>query len=231
MKTIGLIGGISWESTATYYRAINELTRERLGGLHSAPCLLWSFDFHEIETRQQSGEWAKLTRLMIAAAKRLAGGGADFLLICANTMHRMADEVEVAVDVPLLHIADATGGVVRATGLHTVGLLGTRYTMEQDFYCGRLEERHGLRVITPVESDRQIVHDVIYQELCTGHVTDASREQYRAIIQRLVDAGAEGVILGCTEIGILIGPDDSPVPLFDTTHIHAAAAVEFALTE
>ena len=231
MKTIGLIGGISWESTATYYRVINETVRARLGGLHAAQCLLWSFDFAEVEERQQRGAWAELTEMMIAAARRLEAGGADFALICANTMHRMADEVEAALGIPLMHIADATAEAIRAAGLRKVGLLGTRYTMEQDFYRARLQQRHGLEVLIPNEADRRTVHDVIYHELCAGIVTDEARDRYRAIIGRLNAAGAEGIVLGCTEIGMLIGPADSATPLFDTARIHAEAAVEFALAQ
>jgi len=230
MKTIGLIGGMSWESTVPYYRIINETVRAKLGGLHSARCVLWSFDFEEIEELQHRGDWDELTRQMVHAARAVARAGADFLVICTNTMHKMADDVQAAVDIPLLHIADAAAGAIRAAGLNKIGLLATRFTMEEDFYKGRLREKHGLDVLIPDEADREVVHEVIYNELCAGHVNERSRQKYRAIIQRLTEAGAQGVILGCTEIGLLVRPEDSPVPLFDTTPIHARAAVEFALT-
>ncbi|MBU0618363.1 MAG: aspartate/glutamate racemase family protein [Planctomycetes bacterium] len=230
MKTIGLIGGMSWESTVPYYRIINETVRAKLGGLHSARCVLWSFDFQEIETLQHRANWDELTRRMVDAAKAIERAGAEFLVICTNTMHKMADEVEAAVGIPLLHIADATAGAIRAAGLSKVGLLATRFTMEESFYKGRLSEKHGLEVIIPEEDDREVVHEVIYSELCAGHVNEQSRKKFRAIIGRLVDSGTQGIILGCTEIGLLIRPEDSPVPLFDTTAIHAQAAVEFALS-
>jgi len=229
MKTIGLIGGMSWESTVPYYRIINETVRAKLGGLHSARCVLWSFDFEEIEQLQHRGDWNELTRQMVDAARAIERAGADFLVICTNTMHKMADDVQAAVDIPLLHIADATADAIRAAGLSKIGLLATRFTMEEDFYKGRLREKHGLDVLIPDEADREVVHEVIYNELCAGHVNEQSRQKYRAIIQRLTEAGAQGVILGCTEIGLLVRPEDSPIPLFDTTPIHARAAVEFAL--
>ena len=230
MRTIGLIGGMSWESTVPYYRIINETVRARLGGLHSARCVLWSFDFQEIETLQHRGNWDELTRRMVDAAKAVERAGAEFLVICTNTMHKMADEVEAAVGIPLLHIADATAGAIRAAGLSKVGLLATRFTMEENFYTGRLSEKHGLEVIIPEQDDREVIHEVIYSELCAGRVNEQSRKKYRAIIGRLVDSGTQGIILGCTEIGLLVRPEDSPVPLFDTTAIHAQAAVEFALS-
>ncbi len=229
MKTIGLIGGLSWESSVTYYRVINEHVGRRLGGLHSARCLLWSFDFDDIENLQRDGRWDEATRLMIAAGRALQGGGADFLVICANTMHRMADEVQTAVGLPLLHIADATAGRIKAAGLRHVGLLGTRFTMEQDFYRGRLIARHGLEVSVPAEADRRFVHDVIYGELCRGVVSAAARARFRVILGDLAAAGCGGTILGCTELGLLITPEDSPVPLFDTAVIHAEAAAELSL--
>jgi aspartate racemase len=229
MKTIGLIGGMSWESSATYYRVINAYVARRLGGLHSAACLLWSFDFDEIHRFQQEGRWDEATLRMIDAAAALRRAGADFLVICANTMHKMADEVQAASGLPLLHIADATAQRIKAAGLHHVGLLGTRFTMEQDFYRGRLVERHGLGVSIPGEADRQFVHDVIFNELCRGLVVDASRQRCRAIFRDLTDVGCAGIILGCTELGLLITPDDSPVPLFDTAIIHAEAAAATAL--
>jgi aspartate racemase len=231
MKTIGLIGGMSWESTVPYYRIINETVRVRLGGLHSARCVLWSFDFHEIETLQHRGEWEELTRRMVDAARAIERAGADFVIICTNTMHKMAAAVEAAIGVPLLHIADATADAIRAAGLNKVGLLATRFTMEQDFYKGRLSEKHGLDVLIPDEADRKVVHAVIYNELCAGCVSAESRRKYHAIIGRLADAGAQGIILGCTEIGLLVSPKDSPVPLFDTTPIHAQAAAELALSQ
>ncbi|WP_348771428.1 aspartate/glutamate racemase family protein [Azospirillum sp. SYSU D00513] len=230
-KVIGLIGGMSWESSAEYYRIINERVRDRLGGLRSARCLMWSFDFAEIEALQHAGRWDDATALMIEAAQRLERGGADFLLICTNTMHRMADSVQAAITLPLLHIADPTAERIRAAGLRRVGLLGTAFTMEQDFYKGRLSDRHGLEVLIPGDEDRALVHRVIYEELVQGRVEAASREAYREVIARLVERGAEAVILGCTEIMLLVQPEDSPVPLFDTTAIHAEAAVERALAD
>jgi aspartate racemase len=229
MKTIGLIGGMSWESSVTYYRVINEYVARRLGGLHSAQCLLWSFDFDEIHRFQQEGRWDEATKRMSNAAVTLRRAGADFLLICTNPMHRMADAVQAEAGLPLLHIADATAERIKAAGLRHIGLLGTRFTMEQDFYRGRLVERHGLEVSIPGEADRQFVHEVIFGELCRGGVTDASRQRCRAIIRSLTDGGCGGMILGCTELGLLITPDDSSVPLFDTAIIHAEAAAALAL--
>ena len=229
-KVIGLIGGMSWESSAEYYRIINERVRDRLGGLHSARCLMWSFDFAEIEALQHAGRWDDATALLIDAARRLERGGADFVVICTNTMHRMADEVQAAIGLPLLHIADPTAGRIRAAGLGRVGLLGTAFTMEQDFYKGRLVQKHGLEVLVPDEDDRAAVHRVIYDELVQGRVVESSRQAYRGVIERLVGRGAEAVILGCTEIMLLVRPEDSPVPLYDTTAIHAEAAVELALS-
>lgn len=229
-KVIGLIGGMSWESSAEYYRIVNERVRDRLGGLHSARCLMWSFDFAEIEALQHAGRWDDATALMIDAARRLERGGADFVVICTNTMHRMADQVQAAIGLPLLHIADPTAERIRAAGLRRVGLLGTAFTMEQDFYKGRLVRKHGLEVLVPDDADRATVHRVIYDELVQGRVEEASRQAYRGVIARLVERGAEAVILGCTEIMLLVGPEDSPVPLYDTTAIHAEAAVELALS-
>ncbi len=228
-KIIGLIGGMSWESSAEYYRIINELVRDRLGGLRSAKCLMWSFDFGEIEALQHAGRWDDATAEMIAAARRLERGGADFVLICTNTMHRMAEDVEAAIGLPLLHIADPTAERIKAAGLTRVGLLGTAFTMEQDFYKGRLAERHGLEVLVPEEEDRRTVHRVIYDELVQGRIEPASRQAYRAVIARLAERGAQAVILGCTEIMLLVRPEDSAVPLYDTTAIHAEAAVEMAI--
>ncbi|MFC7554021.1 aspartate/glutamate racemase family protein [Pseudoroseomonas wenyumeiae] len=221
---------MSWESSAEYYRIINEQVRDRLGGLHSARCLMWSFDFAGIEALQHAGRWADATAELIAAAQRLERGGADFVVICTNTMHRMAAEVQAAIGIPLLHIADPTAERIRAAGLRRVGLLGTAFTMEQDFYKGRLVERHGLEVLVPEAEDRALVHRVIYEELVQGRAEPASREAYRAVIARLVERGAEAVILGCTEIMLLVRPEDSAVPLFDTTALHAEAAVERAIS-
>ncbi len=229
MKTIGLIGGLSWESTLTYYRLINQLVAARLGGLHSARILLSSFDFQDIETLQQQGRWDEAAACMVSAARTLERGGADLALICSNTMHRMADDVQRAIAIPLLHIADATADGIRAHGLRKVGLLATAYTMEQDFYKSRLGRAHGLDVLVPGEADRRIVHDVIYDELCRGVVRAESRREYVRIMRDLAGQGAEGIILGCTEIMLLVGQDDSPVPVFDTTTIHARVAVDAAL--
>jgi aspartate racemase len=229
MKTIGLIGGMSWESTAVYYRLLNEIVRARLGGLHSAELLLWSFDFHEVEACQSAGRWDQATALMVAAAGRLERGGAELLLICTNTMHKMAAEVQAAVSVPLLHIADATAAPIKQRGLGKVGLLATAYTMEQDFYRGRLTADHGLKVLVPDAAGRKIVHDIIYDELCRGVIRPESKARYQEIVADLLAEGAEGVILGCTEVGLLIGEDDVPAPVFDTTFLHAQAAVDLAL--
>lgn len=229
MKTMGLIGGISWESSVKYYRITNELIRERLGGRHSAESLMYSFDFAEIEELQRQGNWKEATRRMINAGIYLQKGGADFVVICANTMHRMADEVERAIDIPLIHIADATARAVKEKGLTRVGLLGTRFVMEEDFYRRHLEEEHGLQVTVPEKGDREVVDAVIFDELVVGKVEDSSKRKYLKIIEDLVSQGAEGIILGCTEIGMLIQEQDVRVPVFDTTHIHARAAVEYAL--
>ncbi len=229
MKTIGLLGGMSWESSLEYYRLINEGVKARLGGLHSARCLLWSFDFAEIEALQMAGDWDGAARAMAAAAQSLERGGAEGIVICTNTMHRLAPEVEAAVSIPLLHIADATARHILNDGCKTVGLLGTRFTMEQDFYRGRLESRFGLRVLTPDAPDRATIHEVIYQELCLGDVRENSRRAYLRIIDDLAGRGAEAVILGCTEITLLVQPEHTTVPLYDTTRLHALAAVEWAL--
>lgn len=228
---IGLIGGMSWESSAEYYRILNQGVRDRLGPTASARCLLWSFDFAEIERLQHAGDWGALTERMAEAARTLESAGAEVLLICTNTMHRMADAVQRAVTVPLLHIADPTAEAIKAAGLRRVGLLGTAFTMEQDFYKGRLRDVHGLDVIVPDAADRAMVHRIIYAELVAGEILPASRAAYRDVIARLVAAGAEAVILGCTEIMLLIGSEDSPVPVFDTTALHAAAAVTAALAD
>jgi len=227
---IGLIGGLSWESSAEYYRIINQAVRQRLGGLRSARCLMWSFDFGEIEALQHAGRWDDAAALMVDAAQRLERGGADFFLICSNTMHRMADQVQAGVRIPLLHIADPTAERITARGIRRVGLLGTAFTMEQDFYKGRLQHRFGLDVLVPEADDRAIVHRVIYDELVQGRVEPMSRDSYRAVIARLVARGAEAVVLGCTEIMLLVKPQDSPVPLFDTTGLHAEAAALRALS-
>lgn len=229
MQTIGLIGGMSWESTAEYYRIINERVKQRLGGLHSARIVLYSVDFAEIEKLQEGGNWEEATTLMVDAGQRVKAGGADFIVICTNTMHRMADEIEQQTTLPVLHIADATGRAVVGAGVTTVGLLGTRYTMEQDFYRGRLESNHGLRVLVPDGDDRSFVHDVIYDELCLGITREDSRHRYLDIIKRLEQQGAAAVILGCTEIGLLIGQEDTDTQLFDTTRIHAEAAADRAV--
>lgn len=229
MKTIGLLGGMSWESTLPYYRHINEAVRERLGGLHSARLVLYSLDFHEIEALQRQGDWAAAGTLLADAARHLESAGADFLLLCTNTMHKVADAIEAASALPLLHIADPTAAAIQAAGLQRVGLLGTRFTMEQPFYRQRLEDRHGIQVLVPDEPDCAEVHRVIYEELCRGVVSEASRQAYRQVISRLVARGAQAVILGCTEIGLLVRADDAEVPLFDTCVLHAQAAAEQAL--
>lgn len=228
-RVIGLIGGMSWESSAEYYRIINETMRDRLGGLHSARCLMWSFDFAEIEALQHAGRWNDATLRLIDAAQRLERGGADFVLICTNTMHRMAAEVQAAIAIPLLHIADPTAEAIKAQGLRRIGLLGTAFTMEQDFYKGRLIQQHGLDVLVPPAGDRAEVHRIIYDELVQGRINPASRDIYRAVIARLIANGAQAIILGCTEIMLLVDATDSAVPLFDTTRLHAEAAVILAL--
>lgn len=228
MLCIGMLGGMSWESSAVYYRLVNELVRERLGGLHSARCVLLSVDFAEIEALQVSGRWDEAGALLAGTAAQVEAAGADILLLCTNTMHKVADQVAAAVGIPLVHLADATAAAVQAAGVSTVGLLGTAFTMEQGFYRDRLAS-HGLTVLTPEADDRAVVHSVIYEELCLGVVSEASRAAYIAVIERLVAAGAEGVVLGCTEIELLIGQADSPVPVFPTTRLHVEAAVSRAL--
>ena len=229
MKTIGLLGGMSWESSVEYYRLINEAVKARCGGLHSAKSVMYSVDFVEVETLQHEGQWDDASALLTSAAQNVERAGADCLVICTNTMHKVANTIGEHITIPLLHIADATAEQIRMQGIATVGLLGTCFTMEEDFYKGRLMERYGLRVLVPDPNDRAFVHRVIYDELCLGEISAISREQYVAMMQRLVEAGAEGVILGCTEIGLLVSANDSAVPLFDTTRIHAEAAVEWAL--
>jgi len=229
MKVIGLLGGMSWESSAEYYRIINERVRTRLGGLHSARCLMWSFDFAEIEALQHAGDWTAATERMIEAARRLERGGADFMAICTNTMHRMADEIQAAVDLPLLHIVDPTAQCIKAAGYRRVGLLGTAFTMEQAFYKGRLQQVHGLDVLVPGDEDRSAIHRIIYQELVLGRVEPVSRDVFRAAMQDLAERGAEAIILGCTEIMLLVSSEDSSLPLFDTTTIHAEAIADMAM--
>jgi len=228
-QVIGLIGGMSWKSSAEYYRLINEGVRTRLGGLHSARCLMWSFDFADIEVLQRTDRWDEAASLMVDAAQRLERGGADFLVIATNTMHIAAPQVQAAVSLPLLHIADPTAERIKAAGLRRVGLLGTAFTMEQDFYKGRLQDKHGLEVLVPEAEDRATVHRIIYSELVQGRIVDASRQAYREVIAGLVARGAEAIILGCTEIMLLVGPEDSPVPLYDTTGLHAEAIVARSL--
>lgn len=228
MKTIGLIGGMSWESTLEYYRVLNETVKTRLGGLHSAKILLYSVDFAEVELLQRENRWEEAGQMMADAAKRLERGGAEFIVLCTNTMHKLTPQIEAAVKIPLLHIADATAGAVKAAGLWRVGLLGTRFTMEQEFYRGRLADRHGLDVLVPDDADREIVHQVIYGELCLGIVKEDSRKRFTVIIEKMVAAGAQGIILGCTEIELLVRQEDSPVPVFPTTRLHAEAAVDYA---
>jgi aspartate racemase len=228
MKTIGLIGGMSWESTVPYYRHVNETVRAQRGGLHSARLLLYSVDFHEIEQLQQAGDWDAAGAAMAAAARALHAGGADFLVLCTNTMHRVADAITAAVPLPLLHIADATADALQAAAVTRVGLLGTRFTMEQDFYRARLRQR-GFQVLVPDPPGREDVHRIIYDELCQGVIRDASRARYREVIAALQAQGAETVILGCTEISLLVGAGDATVPLFDTTALHARAAALHSL--
>ena len=231
MKTIGLIGGMSWEASIEYYRIINQTVREKLGGLHSAKSVMVSVDFAEIETLQHAGAWDELTARMIEAARQVQAGGGDFVILCTNTMHKMAADMAAAIDIPLLHIADATAARITASGLRTIGLLGTRFTMEEAFYKGRLVDKHGLNVLIPDESERADVHRIIYDELVVGDIRPDSKARYIEIMQHLAARGAQGVILGCTEIGLLVGPEDSAIPLFDTTLIHAQVAVEYALGE
>src|ERR1035437_1270156 len=217
MKAIGLIGGMSWESTAEYYRLINESVRERLGGLHSAKCVLYSVDFAEVEELQRRGQWSQAAQLLVGAAQSVEKAGADFVLICTNTMHKLADTVQAGIGIPLLHIADATAEKVKQAGLQRVGLLGTRFTMEEDFYQGRLANQFGLEVMIPDTKDRELVHRIIYEELCVGTIRPEPRGQVADIMSRLVEMGSQGIILGCTELGLLLGPEDCRVPLFETT--------------
>ncbi len=229
MKTIGLIGGMSWESSIEYYRIINETTRAKLGGLHSAKSMMYSVDFAEVEILQHQGRWTEAARMLIDAAKNLENGGADFIVLCTNTMHKAADDIQANIKIPFLHIADATAQRIMDSGIRKAGLLGTRFTMEEEFYKGRLAKKFGLSVRVPDAREREIVHRVIYDELVVGRIEQRSKAQFAGIIEQMVGQGAEGVILGCTEIGLLVHQEDSRVPLFDTTRIHAEAAVEFAL--
>jgi amino-acid racemase len=225
---IGMIGGMSWESTALYYRVVNELVRERKGGLHSARCLVYSVDFAEIERMQVEGRWDEAAVVLAGAARSLEAAGADFVILCTNTMHKVADTIQESVDIPFLHLADATAEAALAAGVTVLGFLGTEFSMSDTFYRGRLEE-HGLRVLIPGDEDRRLVHGIIYDELCLGITTEESREIYREVIGKLVAAGAEGIVLGCTEIEILVGQADSAVPVFPTTRLHCVAAVDQAL--
>ncbi len=231
MKTIGLIGGMSWESTASYYQAINQGIKQRLGGLHSAKLVLVSVDFAEIENLQTSGRWQQAGQILAQAAVNLQSAGADFLLICTNTMHKVADQVQQAVHIPLLHIADATAQVLYENGISKVGLLGTSFTMEQNFYRERLATAHGVEILLPDADSRKVVHDIIYSELCLGVIREESRQHYQTVISTLADQGAQAVVLGCTEIALLITPNDVELPLFDTTQIHVDHAVNCALTK
>ena len=229
MRTIGLLGGMSWESTIPYYREINRYVAERLGGFHSARIVMWSVDFHRLEALASAGDWEEIGRILADRARLLEQAGAEFIVLCTNTMHKVAPEIESAVDVPLLHIADAIGEAARESGIRTVGLLGTRFTMAEPFYRERLAMRHGLEVLVPTAEQRELVDRVIFDELVRGELRDPSRTAYVEIIDDLVARGAEGVILGCTEIGLLVGPDDASVPLFDSATIHARRAAELAL--
>jgi aspartate racemase len=231
MRVIGVLGGMSWESTQGYYRALNDGVKAALGGLHSAKIVLISVDFAEIEAMQLQGDWEAAGELLASAAQRVEGAGADCLLIATNTMHKVAPAVERAITIPLLHIADATAEQLQADGIRRVGLLGTRFTMEQDFYIGRLEERFGIEVVVPHQAERDIVHRVIFEELCQGRVDDVSRQRYLTIIDSLYAQGAQAVILGCTEIAMLVSQQDTPVPLYDTTALHAQKAVAWALSD
>ncbi len=229
MKAIGLIGGLSWESTAIYYRLLNEGMRRRQGGLHSAELLLWSFDFARIEALQSRGDWTAAGAQMVDAARRLERGGAECLVICSNTMHRLAPEIEATVDLPLLHIADATAAAIKAAAIRRPLLLATAYTMEQPFYKERLARRHGIDAIVPAPADREVVHRIIYEELCRGIVRPDSKSAYLAVIDRARARGADGVILGCTEVGLLIGRADLDLPVFDSAALHVEAALDFAV--
>ncbi|MBR9875692.1 MAG: aspartate/glutamate racemase family protein [Vibrionaceae bacterium] len=229
MKTVGMLGGMSWESTASYYKALNEGVKSRLGGLHSAKICLYSVDFDEIEKLQHQGKWSETAQILAEAAKSVERGGADFLMICTNTMHKVVPEIESHISIPILHIADATAESLVQDGVTKVGLLGTRFTMEQDFYKGRISEKFGIEVVVPNVDEQTVVHDIIYQELCLGEIKSESRDRYLKIIANLHAQGAQAVILGCTEIALLVKQSDTTVPLYDTTEIHAAHGVEWAL--
>jgi aspartate racemase len=231
VKTIGLIGGMSWESSIEYYRIINETAKMKLGGLHSAKSIMYSVDFAEIEKLQSQARWQEAAQVLIDAAQRLESGGADFIVLCTNTMHKVAGDIQAHIHIPFLHIADATARQIKEAGFRKIGLLGTRFTMEEDFYKNRLIQKYGLDVIIPNAQERELVHRVIYDELVVGQIRPTSRARYIEIIEQLIQEGAEGIILGCTEIGLLIHDGDCKVPLFDTTKIHAVAAVEYALAE
>ena len=229
MKIIGLLGGMSWESSLIYYKIVNEKVKEKLGGHHSCECVMYSVDFDVIKKLQFEGNWDELTRIMIDAAKKIERGGAEMLTICTNTMHKMAPDIEKNISIPIVHIADATAEVIKAKGIKKVALLGTRFTMEQDFYKGRLINKHGIEVLIPEGNDLEQIHNIIYNELVLGEIKQSSKEIYKKVIRKLVERGAEGVILGCTEIPLLIQQEDCTVPVFDTTQIHAEKTVEFAL--
>ncbi|CCQ39789.1 aspartate/glutamate racemase family protein [Yersinia enterocolitica] len=229
MKVLGLIGGMSWESTIPYYRMINQHVKEQLGGLHSAKIILYSVDFHEIEQLQAKGDWQTAGQVLSDAALSLKRAGAEVVVVCTNTMHKVANDIETASGLPLLHIADATAAQIKQQGINKIGLLGTRYTMEQDFYRGRLTEKHDINVITPNSADREIINRIIYEELCLGITSETSRQEYRRIIGHLEEQGAQGIIFGCTEITLLVNTQDAKVPVFDTTAIHAKAAAQYAL--
>ncbi len=229
MKTIGLIGGMSWESSLEYYRIINETVKEKLGGLHSAKSVLYSVNFAEIEKLQRKGDWQAATDIMVDAAQRVERAGAELVLICTNTMHKMADEVQAGISCPLLHIVDVTAAAIKTNGQKKIGLLGTKFTMEQNFHKGRLQNKYGIEVIIPNEEERQIVHNILYDELCLGEIKEISRDKFKRIIKDLVSAGAEGIVLGCTEIPLIVSQEDYKIHLYDTTALHARAAVEFAL--
>lgn len=229
MKTLGLIGGMSWESTIPYYRQINQTVKQTLGGLHSAKLIIYSVDFHEIEALQRSGEWDQAGEILARAAQSLQGAGAELLVLCTNTMHKVAGAIEAAVTIPLLHIADPTADAIKEQGLQKIGLLGTRFTMEQTFYKNRLQEQHGLEVVIPPSTDRDLVHRIIYEELCLGNINLSSQQDYIRIMQELVQQGAQAIILGCTEISLLVQAEHASVPLFDTTALHARSAAEWIL--
>lgn len=229
MKTIGLLGGMSWESTIEYYRLLNETVKAELGALHSAKILMYSVDFEELVQLKHKGDWSKIGRLLAEAATRLETGGADCILLATNTMHKVADNISMSATIPLLHIADATADAIKQQNIQRVGLLGTRFTMEEAFYKDRLIHQHGLAVQVPNSESRNLVHNIIYDELCLGKIKVESRDRFRTIIASLTNSGAEAIILGCTEIGLLVRPEDSTVPLFDTTFIHAKAAVDWAI--